>query len=205
MEGGRGIQQQFHHTAAFLFRHSRRHDPGIDLDRDEDQDHPGKGEHIAGSNFARRASRLARLGLHDDQVRCSAQALGLLRGEAQAMSGIQKGELLGQTLDRGQVGIVGRTVGGVIGKAHILVRRTIKHQQDIQLATLHLLLQVWEARELAEKLSAKAGGRLSAFLLSHSVPSRSSRQAAVSVQPATEPASFTTTIWVCEVAKLDPP
>ena len=47
--------------------------------------------------------------MHDDQVRCSGQALGLLRGEAQAMSGIEKGEQQGQSLDRGQVGVVGGT------------------------------------------------------------------------------------------------
>ena len=71
------------------------------------------------------------------------------------MSGIKKGEQLGQTLDGGQVTVVGGTGAGVIGKAHILVRRTSKHQQDIQIAVLELIVQA--AQEAAELTRNRIG------------------------------------------------
>src|ERR1700694_5379483 len=125
------MHQNFHNAAAFLFRDSRRHDIAIDRDRYEDQDSTNNGEEISRDDLTLRASALALLGMHDYQVRWSDEALGLSRGEAQAMSGIKKGEQLGQSLDGGQVAVVGGTGAGVIGQAQILVRHTIKHQEDI--------------------------------------------------------------------------
>jgi hypothetical protein len=63
--------------------------------------------------------------MHGCKVRWSGQALGLRGCEAQSMSGIKKGEQLGQSLDSRLVAVIGDTGVGVIGKAYVNILKRL--------------------------------------------------------------------------------